>query len=77
MVKQRPVTSYIVIKVLLKLGFVTLRKTGSHIRLKHPDGRVTTVPSHGKDQIGIGLLLRILKDADLSKDEFFKMAEEV
>jgi predicted RNA binding protein YcfA (HicA-like mRNA interferase family) len=77
MVKQRPVTSYIVIKALLKLGFVILRKTGSHIRLKHPDGRVTTVPAHGKDQIGIGLLLRILKDADLSKDEFFRMADEV
>jgi len=77
MVKQRPVTSFVVIKVLQKCGFVILRKKGSHVRMKHPDGRITTVPTHGKETIGIGLLLRILKDADMSKDDFFKLVEEI
>lgn len=77
MVKQRPVTSFLVVKVLQKLGFEILRRKGSHIRMRHPDGRITTVPAHGKDQVGIGLLLRILKDADISKDDFFKLTEEV
>ncbi len=77
MVKQRPVTSFIVVKVLITLGFGILRKTGSHIRMKHPDGRITTVPAHGKEAIGVGLLLRILKDANISKEEFFKLVEEI
>ena len=77
MVRQRPVTSFIVVKVLQKLGFEILRRKGSHIRMRHSDGRITTVPAHGKDQVGIGLLLRILKDADISKEDFFKLAEEV
>lgn len=66
-----------VVKVLQKLGFVILRRSGSHLRLKHPDGRVTTVPIHGKEAIGVGLLFRILKDADVSKEEFDKLAESV
>ena len=77
MVKYLPVTSYVVMKALLSLGFVILRKKGSHVRLKHPDGRITTVPSHGKDHIGPGLLFRILKDANISKDEFFDIAKKV
>ncbi len=77
MAKQSPVTSFVVIKVLQGLGFVILRKKGSHVRMKHPDGRITTVPTHGKEAIGIGLLLRILKDVDISKDEFFRLAEEI
>ncbi len=45
--------------------------------MKHPDGRVTTIPVHGKEPIGIGLLFRILKDADISKEEFDRLVEEI
>jgi len=77
MTKRMPVTSYILVKALQKSGFVILRRSGSHLRLKHPDGRVTTVPIHGKEEIGIGLLFRILKDADISKEEFDKTVESI
>jgi len=31
------------IRVLERIGFVAVRQRGSHIRLKHGDGRVVTV----------------------------------
>ena len=34
------------IRLLEKLGFEVIRINGSHHRVKHPDGRVTTVPVH-------------------------------
>ncbi|MCW6159813.1 MAG: type II toxin-antitoxin system HicA family toxin [Candidatus Micrarchaeales archaeon] len=77
MTKRIPVTSYIVVKVLQGKGFVILRRSGSHLRLKHPDGRITTVPIHGKEAIGTGLLFRILKDVDVSKEEFDRLSREI
>ena len=37
----RPVPARKVIKLLNKVGFQTIRQRGSHVILKHPDGRVT------------------------------------
>lgn len=34
-----------VVRALQRIGFVTERTRGSHVFLKHPDGRVTTVPT--------------------------------
>jgi predicted RNA binding protein YcfA (HicA-like mRNA interferase family) len=58
-----------VIKALSKLGFKIVRKHGSHVVLKHPDGRLTVVPVHPGEEIGIGLLNKIIKDTGLSKEE--------
>ena len=60
------------IKFLQKDGFVVIRTKGSHNFLRHPDGRSTTVPTHANETIGTGLLLKILKDCDISKDEYIK-----
>ena len=35
------------VKFLVSLGFVVLQIKGSHTRLKHSDGRITTIPVHG------------------------------
>lgn len=59
-----------VIKVLTCFGFVVVRIKGSHHFVKHFDGRGTVVPVHGNEVIGPGLLLQILKDCDISKEEF-------
>ena len=59
-----------VIKALSKLGFKIVRKHGSHVVLKHPDGRLTVVPVHPGEDIGTGLLNKIIKDTGLSKEEF-------
>ena len=71
----RPLPARKIIKILSILGFRTTRRRGSHVVLKHPDGRITVVPIHAGEEIGIGLLLKIIKDAKLSKEEFLKLLE--
>jgi predicted RNA binding protein YcfA (HicA-like mRNA interferase family) len=58
-----------VIKSLKKHGFNVVRQKGSHVRLRHKDGRVTTVPSHSGQDIGKGLLSKILRDTELTMAE--------
>jgi predicted RNA binding protein YcfA (HicA-like mRNA interferase family) len=57
------------IKALQRHGFEIVRNKGSHHRLRHPDGRATTVPVHSGEIIGLGLLARILNDYDLTMDD--------
>jgi predicted RNA binding protein YcfA (HicA-like mRNA interferase family) len=58
---------------LEKAGFEAVRQRGSHVRLRHSDGRVVTVPVHAGQDIGRGLLRKILRDADLSPEEFLEL----
>jgi predicted RNA binding protein YcfA (HicA-like mRNA interferase family) len=60
-------------KILEKLGFEKVYGKGSHIRFKHFDGRRTVVPVHGNEKLGKGLILEILKQIKLSKEEFEKL----
>jgi len=76
-VSLRPVPARKVIKLLNKVGFQTIRQRGSHVILKHPDGRVTVVPIHPGEDIGRGLLSKIIKDTRMSKEQFLKLLEEV
>jgi len=64
-----------VIRVLEKLGFEVVRQRGSHVRLRHVDGRVVTVPVHSGQDIGRGLLRKILRDAELSPEELTELLE--
>jgi predicted RNA binding protein YcfA (HicA-like mRNA interferase family) len=59
-----------VIKALRKAGFAVARIRGSHHILIHPDGRRTVVPVHPGETIGAGLFIQILRDCQLTKDEF-------
>ncbi|WP_269086306.1 type II toxin-antitoxin system HicA family toxin [Trichormus sp. NMC-1] len=54
---------------LEKAGFYIVRQKGSHVRMKHEDNRVVSIPCHSGKTIGKGLLLKIIRDADLTKDE--------
>ena len=66
------------IKIIERLGFKLVRINGSHYRLKHDDGRVTTVPVHKNEDLPKGLLRKIIKeDLQLSIEEFEKLASEV
>jgi predicted RNA binding protein YcfA (HicA-like mRNA interferase family) len=60
------------IKVLRKFGFEVIRIKGSHHFLRHSDGRSTVIPAHGKETIGIGLFHKILKDCEISIEDFLK-----
>jgi predicted RNA binding protein YcfA (HicA-like mRNA interferase family) len=50
------------IKLLESIGFSIIRINGSHHRLKHPDGRVTTIPINKNDPLPKGLLRKILRE---------------
>ena len=64
------------IGALERSGFVTIRQRGSHVRLKHGDGRVVTVPMHAGRDIARGLLRKILRDAELPPEELTRLLEE-
>ncbi|MDD5162928.1 MAG: type II toxin-antitoxin system HicA family toxin [Candidatus ainarchaeum sp.] len=60
-----------VVKVSSRLGFVFARQKGSHIILKHNDGRLLVIPNHEK--LKIGTLLQIIKALGISREEFEKL----
>ena len=62
-----------VLAALAQAGFQQVRQKGSHIRLRHPDGRTVTVPAHGPHDIGRGLLRKILRDAEVTPDESLEL----
>ncbi len=59
-----------VIAILQRKGFKRLRQSGSHVVMKHDDGRWTTVPLHKGRDLPKGTLRQILRDTSLSVDEF-------
>jgi predicted RNA binding protein YcfA (HicA-like mRNA interferase family) len=63
------------VSILEKKGFVFLRQKGSHVRLKDSENRVVTVPIHANQILGKGLLLKILRDAQLSKEELIDLLD--
>ena len=64
------------IKILNKIGFQVLRQRGSHVYLKHNDGRCTVVPLHAGKEIGRGLLKRILNEIEISREDFINILKE-
>ncbi len=67
------ITGSELIKAFSKIGFTVVRISGSHHRLAHSDGRKTTIPVHGKETLGPGILLKILRDVDLTRDDLLKL----
>ncbi len=62
-----------IIALLKTIGFIEKRQKGSHVFLAHQDGRATVVPIHSGETISRGLLLKILKDAEITKEEFQRL----
>ena len=61
------------LSILKKAGFEVLRVNGSHHFLRHSDGRSSVVPVHSGETIGPGLLAKILRDCELTRDAFQKL----
>jgi predicted RNA binding protein YcfA (HicA-like mRNA interferase family) len=61
------------VRALVNIGFEAVRTRGSHVFLKHSDGRVTTVPVHTGETLGPGLLRAILRDVELSAEELAEL----
>ncbi|MEK7518209.1 MAG: type II toxin-antitoxin system HicA family toxin [Patescibacteria group bacterium] len=73
MSKLAPIRGRELILILEKLGFEKAHQKGSHVRMKHSDSRRTSVPVHSGEKVGVGLLRKILRDVNISRDEFIKL----
>ncbi|MBU4349665.1 type II toxin-antitoxin system HicA family toxin [bacterium] len=58
------------IKILERMGFKTIRQKGSHVFLKHQDNRTTIIPVHKGKDVDRALLRKILRDTEISPNEF-------
>jgi predicted RNA binding protein YcfA (HicA-like mRNA interferase family) len=66
-----PLPARRVIKALRELGFEVVGQRGSHVKLRHDDGRMVVVPDHGGRDLRFGTLVKIItEDAELTVDQF-------
>ncbi|MDI6803250.1 MAG: type II toxin-antitoxin system HicA family toxin [Bacteroidota bacterium] len=64
-----PYSAKEVLQKLQRAGFEVRRQSGSHIILRHAEGRQTYVAMHTGD-IPIGTFRKILKQANITEEEF-------
>ena len=57
-------------KLLLRLGFEKIRTKGSHAFYRHPDGRTTTVPHHKTRMLARPLIREILREIEITVDDY-------
>lgn len=74
MARMPQVTAQQLVRFLKTQGFTEDRQSGSHLTLWHKDRQITvTVPMHTGRDIGRGLVVRILKDAGFTVEDFLCM----
>lgn len=59
-----------VVKALERLGFVETHRKGSHVKMKHADGRTIVFPFH--DEIDRFTLKGALRDAGIDSEDFLR-----
>jgi len=60
-----------IIRALAGIDFVRVRQKGSHVFLRHADGRRTVVPLH--EEVNKSTLMDIIEQTKLTKKEFLKL----
>lgn len=60
-------------RALGKTGFEVVRIKGSHHFLRHADGRTTVVPVHAGETVGPGLMSKVLRDTEITRDELIAL----
>ncbi len=74
MPKLVPIAPSKIIKILERLGFEQVRVRGSHhFFIHHISKKSTTISVHSNEVLGVGILKIILRDIDLSVDEYDKL----
>ena len=59
-----------VVKALERLGFVEVHRRGSHVKMRHDDGRMIVFPFH--DEVDRFTLKGALRDAEIELEAFLK-----
>jgi predicted RNA binding protein YcfA (HicA-like mRNA interferase family) len=75
--KILPIPAKKVVKALENIGFEQIRQKGSHLFLRHPDGRTTIVPMHPTEKIGRGMINKIIKDAKITREEWIELIKSL
>jgi predicted RNA binding protein YcfA (HicA-like mRNA interferase family) len=73
MTKLPRLTGKKMISVLQKAGSKVIRIKGSHHFVRHKDGRSTVIPVHRGEILGPGITAQILRDCELSIQEFLDL----
>ncbi len=60
-----------VLRGLERLGFVEVHRKGSHVKMKHEDGRLIVFPYY--DEVDRYTLKGALRDAEIDIDEFLRL----
>ena len=68
--KMPVITARVMASFLEHLGFRQVRQRGSHRFFRHPDGRTATVPDHRGENLGRGIMSKILRDVEATRDDF-------
>jgi len=67
------ITFTLLCRIVERMGFKKSRQKGSHIRYIHSDGRKTSIPDHGSQNVPKGLLIKIIKqDLNISVEDFMR-----
>jgi len=64
-------------KLLFKLGFEKIRQKGSHIFYRHPNGRTTTLPYHPGRDLPRPLIREILREIEISPEQFIEELDKL
>jgi len=75
MPKLVPISAKEMIRLLTKIGFTVERQKGSHIFLRN-DGKTTTIPVHSSEELDRSMMRKILRDIDMSLEEFERLRLE-
>ncbi|MGA9994496.1 MAG: type II toxin-antitoxin system HicA family toxin [Pyrinomonadaceae bacterium] len=59
-----------ILAALMRLGFAEVHRKGSHVKMKHADGRLIVFPFH--DEVDRYTLKGALRDADIEIKDFLK-----
>jgi predicted RNA binding protein YcfA (HicA-like mRNA interferase family) len=63
-----------VCRALESIGFFRKSQRGSHLKLRHADGRTVIVPVHYRD-IPTGTLRSILRQAQMAPEDFIALVK--
>lgn len=59
-----------ILSALARLGFAEVHRKGSHVKMKHADGRLIVFPFH--DEVDRFTLRGALRDAEIEIEDFLK-----
>ena len=75
--KIKPLPAKKVIKALETIGFNQIRQKGGHLFMRHPDGRTTLITIHPGEDIGKGMIRKIISDTKITRDEWIELIKNL